>query len=1001
MTHAFITVALPTKSDAATRDNIERELDKLGNLAKPEVRAQFAHSRIVHFMSASLIKDAAPDTEKDRDRMLIEMSIDGRIADGLTLFDDEKTGIKLAFEPVLTAAGWTGGLISEFLEPHVISTGHRLLDIPGLDFSGTPGMSVRRIRDEAKLAAFLKARLEANETQGSALATVDALRADLADDPQGRTLSHLLVPQEAGLLGPEKPTGKTRNRAVLAVRSLPVFFAPHLVAAAVLAFLLVWAVADPLGDRSAFFVGIARLIGWVAAFVLIALFIIVAAMLAGIILLRRGELRDKTDYTLPDPQVLAEVRKREDQGAIQNHLTGVSTMKPSPWRRLALRIGFFMIAQMAALKFRPGHLNDIGTIHFARWVRIPGTDKLVFFSNYGGSWESYLEDFITKASRGLTAAWSNTLGFPETFMLVGRGATDGDVFKRWARRQQIPTLFWYVAYPELSTAHIRKNAALRNAFALAKTEDEAAALLALFASRTRPKSDVERGEVQTLMFGGLKRHVQSAVMMVQFPKDQAAAKAWLRDMAPGICFGHAPDPHQVCQIAVSAQGLRSLGLSEAELEEFNFPFVQGMGHPERARALGDIGEDAPEQWTWGSTADDRAVDAVMFVYVGDGAKADAGTPAQQKADAKKMETALKAAIKALASSVQGAGGKLVQTVVTTNLSTRKGKGKYDTVPKEPFGFGDGVSQPRVAGLERGIAPVLGEQHLMAAGEFILGYPDNRANRPLSPSLEAARDPSALLPALNPDHDRTDYVDLTESGISKRRDIGKNGSYIVVRQIEQKVKAFKDYSARMATELKDHPGLPQGLTDEQRQLYLEAKLVGRWQDGTSMVRFPQEPGTGWRGDKPCPPDNDFRLGSDDPTGEACPFGSHVRRSNPRDSLTPGSEEQLSIVNRHRILRRGRFYKDGDKEGLLFVCANADIERQFEFIQQTWSLAAHFHGLKGEVDPILGRGGDQGKMTIPTPAAPIFLNDIPDITKVVGGEYFFLPSKAALRFLAKAD
>ncbi len=788
---------------------------------------------------------------------------------------------------------------------------------------------------------------------------------------------------------------------ILAVRSLPVFFAPHLIVAALLAFLLVWAVADPLGDRSAFFVGVARLLGGIAAFALIAFAIIFFAMLAGIILLRRGEKRDKTDYTLPDPQVLEQVRKREDQGSIQNHLTGVSVMKPNPWRRLALRIGFFMIAQMAALKFRPGHLNDIGTIHFARWARLPGTDKLVFFSNYGGSWESYLEDFITKASRGLTAAWSNTLGFPETFLLVGRGATDGDVFKRWARRQQIPTLFWYVAYPDLSTAHIRKNASLRNAFALAKTEDEAAALLALFASRTRPKLDVERGEVQTLMFGGLKRHVQSAVLMVKLPDERAAAKDWLRQIAPDICFGHAPDPHQVCQLALSANGLRRLGLTEAELEEFNFPFVQGMAHPERARALGDIGEDAPDHWQWGGDADARCVDAVMFVYVGDGAKADAKSKDKQTADAKKMETALSRAIKTLTASIESAGGTLVETVVTTNLSTRKGEGKYDTVPKEPFGFGDGVSQPRVAGLERGHPPIMGDQHLMAPGEFILGYPDNRANRPLSPSLDAKRDPSALLPALNPDHDRTDYVDLTESGLSKRRDIGRNGSYIVVRQIEQKVKAFKDYSARMAAELKDHPGLPEGLTDPQRQLYLEAKLVGRWQDGTSMVRFPQEPGTGWKGDKPCPPDNDFRLGSDDPTGEACPFGSHVRRSNPRDSMTPGSEEQLSIVNRHRILRRGRFYRDGDKEGLLFVCANADIERQFEFIQQTWSLAAHFHGLKGEVDPILGRGGDHGKMTIPTPTAPIFLNDIPDITKVVGGEYFFLPSKAALRFLGRAE
>ena len=107
--------------------------------------------------------------------------------------------------------------------------------------------------------------------------------------------------------------------------------------------------------------------------------------------------------------------------------------------------------------FRPGYLDTINTIHFARWVLLPGANRLMFFSNYGGSWESYLEDFIAKAASGLTGVWSNTEGYPRTRWLFLDGARDGDRFKRWARRQQVPTLFWYSAYPDLNTARIRIN----------------------------------------------------------------------------------------------------------------------------------------------------------------------------------------------------------------------------------------------------------------------------------------------------------------------------------------------------------------------------------------------------------------------------------------------------------------------------------------------------------------------------------------------------------------
>ncbi len=165
-----------------------------------------------------------------------------------------------------------------------------------------------------------------------------------------------------------------------------------------------------------------------------------------------------------------------------------------------------------------------------------------------------------------------------------------------------------------------------------------------------------------------------------------------------------------------------------------------------------------------------------------------------------------------------------------------------------------------------------------------------------------------------------------------------------------------------------------------------------------MRNPHAPGT--RRKPFAKPDNDFLFGEDDPSGLKCPFGAHIRRANPRDSLNPGSSEQLRISNRHRILRVGRVYEpQGDltKPGLFFMCLNADIERQFEFVQQTWTMAPSFHGLESEVDCFVARGSTD-VMTIPTLAGPLCLSRLTDFVTVRGGGYFFMPGRRTVRFLA---
>ena len=133
---------------------------------------------------------------------------------------------------------------------------------------------------------------------------------------------------------------------------------------------------------------------------------------------------------------------------------------------------------------------------------------------------------------------------------------------------------------------------------------------------------------------------------------------------------------------------------------------------------------------------------------------------------------------------------------------------------------------------------------------------------------------------------------------------------------------------------------------------------------------------------------------------CPFGAHIRRANPRDSLSPGNADQVSISNRHRITRIGRHYvpQPGQNPGLFFMCFCADIERQFEFLQQTWLRSPSFHGLSCEKDPVLS-DAEKGVCgyTVPSPEGPIGLSALPRFVTTKGGGYFFLPGRRLIDYL----
>jgi len=97
----------------------------------------------------------------------------------------------------------------------------------------------------------------------------------------------------------------------------------------------------------------------------------------------------------------------------------------------------------------------------------------MFLSNFDGSWESYLDDFIEKVSHGLTAVWSSCDGFPPARFLIGEGATHGPEFKAWARASMHPTLVWYQAYPTLGVTDIDLNSRVRRGLG-SRPKDEGA-----------------------------------------------------------------------------------------------------------------------------------------------------------------------------------------------------------------------------------------------------------------------------------------------------------------------------------------------------------------------------------------------------------------------------------------------------------------------------------------------------------------------------------------------
>lgn len=512
-------------------------------------------------------------------------------------------------------------------------------------------------------------------------------------------------------------------------------------------------------------------------------------------------------------------------------------------------------------------------------------------------------------------------------------------------------------------------------------------------------------DTQALVVSGFGRLETGRSLFAALPSE--AGGAWLKALNDKIPVtdaartGRGKVLDRAAAIAFTASGLERIGLSEATLASFAPAFREGMFQEDRLRRLGDRRKDkwmdtvikggprwsgnvaapetinAPEAYSVGPEkvsshiTTDLTVHALILLY------------AHTEADADALVEVARAALEPL-------DVKIVHQLPLLLDVESSG------ISREHFGFADGLSQPLPfdagGAVERGGETVTQPDpvHGVPLGEFLMGYSNGHQEHPPGPVVPGEPD--------TPDGGRPERAGLRPHAEARGfYDFGRNGSYLVVRELHQDVAAFWKAMNKASEIIRSKDPDATHITAG----WIAARVVGRDKEG-HLLR-PGGPAPAGRNDLP---DNDFLFFDKDRHGFGCPLGSHVRRANPRDSLAPEEsmkETLLSAANNHRILRRARKYgsnladpgtDDGADRGLLFMCLNTDIARQFEFVQQTWLLNSDFHTLFEEVDPLVG---PDGWMTLPEDPLRRRI-EVQTFVQMAGGEYFFLPGMAALRYLS---
>jgi len=454
-------------------------------------------------------------------------------------------------------------------------------------------------------------------------------------------------------------------------------------------------------------------------------------------------------------------------------------------------------------------------------------------------------------------------------------------------------------------------------------------------------------------------------------------------------------PPVAINIAFTYQGLKNLDIPEDTLHGFPDEFAMGM--KARRDIIGDTGPNHFKHWDriWRDPDDEFGQN--VHILIGINAK---------------DEGPLEAAYQQIWGILDATTGGVTQ------LTGHRGGNGAENLPyqsaiasdanKEHFGYADGISTSYFEGCRENPRYIVGGGKPtgqdpttaagwapLAAGEFVFGHADESGAYPEAPG-----------PPL----------------------FSRNGTYMVYRKLHQNVATFRAF---IKAEGEKFGGVEA----------FAAKLSGRWRNGAPLATFPTEARANEfvadlvaaqfkvRQPQATPADKaryaelQLRLTAydynDDKDGAKCPFSAHTRRTNPRSALQFGENKPFdtpgALSNRRRILRRGLPYgdspentTDNDEHGVIMMIVNADLSRQFEFVQEQWINYGNDFRLSNDQDPLLGNNGfnqngrGKGRMMIEgdaiTRKPPYFCSGIPTMVETRGGDYFFVPSMTCLRMIA---
>jgi len=310
--------------------------------------------------------------------------------------------------------------------------------------------------------------------------------------------------------------------------------------------------------------------------------------------------------------------------------------------------------------------------------------------------------------------------------------------------------------------------------------------------------------------------------------------------------------------------------------------------------------------------------------------------------------------------------------------------------REHFGFKDGISVPVARGTvddvplhpsrlpaEDPLADRFTRRHqaLLWPGQAVFGYPTQNPTDVLRPGADAVGGPDWM----------------------------RNGSFLVFRRLRQHVERFHGFTASAAEEFsRQFPGV------EISADRVAAMLVGRWPNGTPLVRYPETPGP--ESDEP---DNRFGYVAaadgvpSDLDGLRCPHVAHVRKVNPRDAPTDrvGEATTLTLQPFRRGVPWGPLYAPAHAQdrGLLFLAYSTSIRDGFGALSLSWinGSDAPEAGLAGR-DMIVGHHDDHVGRRVRLPLGDGVAEAVaPEPwVEATGGGFYFSPSVDMLKQLAES-